>query len=84
METPVAQPCAWCKEEFIPGDRGVFYATGEPMHIECFMRQTTGSVTHVLHQCSCYIDGNPETDPPELTVRQAAKLAVELWNERNP
>jgi hypothetical protein len=32
----------------------------------------------ILCQCACYIPGANETDPPELTKRQAANLAVEL------
>jgi len=38
---------------------------------------------HQLKWCSCYIPGASETDPPELTKRQAARLAVELWEEEH-
>lgn len=51
-------------------------------HRECHLRSVIGSVAHVQKRCSCYVLGADETDPPELTKRQAARLAVELWEER--
>jgi hypothetical protein len=80
--TPVDWPCCHCDEPIIEGDQGVIYANGPVAHLNCFLRQTTGSVAHVLKTCSCYVPGASETDPPELTKRQAADLAVELYEEK--
>jgi hypothetical protein len=33
---------------------------------------------HQLRRCSCF-GGSDEEDPPEMTWRQAAKVAVTLW-----
>jgi hypothetical protein len=49
-------------------------------HRECHLRQVTGSVGHQLRQCSCY--GGDREDPPELSVRDAARAAVALWEGR--
>lgn len=53
------------------------------MHRECFLRTVTGSIGHQLHKCSCHSGtAKPIDDPPELTVREAAKLAVEYFKYR--
>jgi hypothetical protein len=87
METPVGALCQWCKEPIAEGDSGVAWGRqlADPSpeqpavfeHLECFQRSILGSVAHVQRRCSCYVPGATESDPPELTLRQAAKLAVE-------
>lgn len=81
IETPVGIPCINCDEPIEDGDQGIVYSNGPVAHRNCFLRATIGSVAHQLKTCSCYIPGAPETDPPELTRREAANLAVELWEK---
>lgn len=70
--------CDWCKEpiEGEPSDQRLLCAT---MHPECLIRAVIGSLEHQRGVCSCY--GGTERDPPELTVRQAAKLAADNFHE---
>lgn len=77
---PENPTCAHCGEDIKPGERGP--ATGEPVHRECLIRLIVGSISHQLGKCRCY--GGDWEDPPELSVREAARLAVEYWNEQNP
>jgi hypothetical protein len=74
--------CAHCREKIVDGDSIVVIYNGEfLMHRNCAIRGVIGSVAHILKTCSCYVPGSTESDPPELTVREAADLAVELWNQ---
>jgi len=70
-------PEALCIEPVAIGGDGSYVVE----HRECHLRQIIGSVAHVQKRCSCFVNGAEETDPPELTRRQAARLAVELWEE---
>jgi hypothetical protein len=47
-------------------------------HRECMVRQVVGSVGHLQRRCPCY--GGTETDPPEMTRREAARAACELYH----
>lgn len=79
----MAVACGWCKEPIMPGDRGTVQPflhrgtdpTAYYQHLECMLRQTFGSVGHQRRQCHCY--GGELEDPPELSVRQAARAACE-------
>jgi hypothetical protein len=72
--------CAHCDERFVPGEDVVVMNNGEIiMHRNCAIRGVTGSAAHILRICSCYVPFSDEGDPPELTTREAANLAVELW-----
>jgi len=42
------------------------------------MRSVAGSAAHQLHECRCY--GGEREDPPGMTKRQAAALALETFN----
>jgi hypothetical protein len=66
--------CGWCDEE-IETDEDFAVA----MHKECALRSVLGSVAHIERRCSCYVDGATETDPPEMTRREAAKAALAAW-----
>jgi hypothetical protein len=93
--TPVGWPCSWCAEPIQLEDNGFLVRSmGAPdalkldgdgeyvvQHRECHLRSVIGSVAHVQKRCSCYNPGAKETDPPELTKREAARLAVELWEK---
>jgi len=82
----IGTECVYCKEPLEAGDlvlpvNMVIDGVAEQRleHRNCGLRRMIGSVAHVQKRCSCYIEGATETDPPELTKRQAADLAVELW-----
>lgn len=91
-ETPVGRPCLYCQELIAEGDVGVLthflrswdppLSTEEPVHLECHMRQTLGSVAHQEERCHCFVPGSKEDDPAGLTKREAAKLAVEVFRRR--
>jgi hypothetical protein len=78
--TPVGTPCIHCTEAIVEGDQGIIDTTGYAYHYPCFMRSIIGSAAHQLQKCSCY--GGAWEDPPELTKRQAAQLALDLWEEQ--
>jgi hypothetical protein len=87
---PLGVPCEWCEEVFIEEDNGFAIPHIEEhivrlgfYHRECHIRQVIGSVAHQLKTCHCFIPGASELDPPELTIRQAARLALELFEKEN-
>jgi hypothetical protein len=80
IETPVGAKCVWCSERIVNGDTGftsVVYPTNQIIHYHenCYLRQILGSVAHIEGRCSCYGTGT-ESDPPDMTLRQAATAAV--------
>ena len=76
---PSKQPpaCEWCKEPVLPGERNPV-GPGD-WHAECIFRAVCGSLAHVEHRCGCYVPGSKDTDPPGLTIRQAARAAFCAW-----
>jgi len=78
---PIGAACVHCDEAVGPDDDGVVYANGPIAHFECFMRRIVGSVNHQLRRCSCYGGDGPD-EPPELTRRESARLALALWERR--
>lgn len=65
--------CQYCEEEIEAGE-----ASPMPgMHRECAIRSVVGSAAHQLKECSCY--GGTREDPPNLSIREAAKLAAETF-----
>lgn len=86
--TPVGEPCLYCEEPIAEGDKGVVMpftdesGTREvPEHRECFMRSIFGSLGHLTGTCSCY--GGKNEDPPDMTVRQAAKAAADFIDNKH-
>lgn len=77
---PTDATCLWCEEKIELPDSGIIYSNGPAAHLECFLRQTYGSVGHQLGICAC--DNGPDwmNDPPGLSRRDAAKAAV-TWFE---
>jgi len=49
------------------------------MHQECLFRSIAGPVAHIEHRCGCFIPGSSEGDPPGMTVREAARAALEAF-----
>jgi hypothetical protein len=77
QETPTGEPCLHCSEPIEWWASGVVMAVGErrrPLHLECFLRSTVGSLGHLRGRCSCY--GGDEEDPPGVSVRDAARAAA--------
>jgi len=79
--TPVGELCLRCEEPIESWASGVTMvcidaagATRRPQHLECFIRSSVGSMGHLLGRCSCH--GGHEEDPPDLSVRDAARAAV--------
>jgi hypothetical protein len=90
VPVPIGKSCDFCKETLVEGDSGIsipaFADVGSSesfYHIDCFLRTIFGSVGHQRKTCSCF--GGNEEDPSGISLRHAARLAVEEWknNERN-
>jgi hypothetical protein len=85
IDAPNCAPCGHCKEPILRSDAGFAVpCLGEPLliayHRACFLRGIFGSVAHQKKQCSCY--GGSGEDDPNLTRREAAEAAVNLFEGR--
>lgn len=85
VPTPVGETCLWCDEPIDEGHRGFtqrYYdgktATVVPMHLECSLRQIMGGALCADGTCENCGDGQGGaiSDPPGLTMREAAIAAV--------
>ena len=79
-------PCHLCDEPMLPGESTVPLtrmhknkAWQEEVHRVCMLRTVVGSVAHQLRICSCYVEGSTKGDPQDMTLKQGAEAAVELW-----
>lgn len=73
--------CLWCEEMVAQGDLRHSLVPGT--HYACAVRAVAGSVGHQQGKCGCYVkDGTAEDDPPQLSKRQAARLAADLFNNQ--
>jgi len=68
--------CAYCGEPMTALDR---LGSTKTEHHECLMRMVVGSISHQLKKCTCY--GGEWEDPPELSKREAARLALDFGFE---
>lgn len=80
IATPAGAPCTWCSEPIKQGDDGIVDAGGHPYHANCWIRQVSGGVNHLQGTCTCR-GGKDPADPPDMTLRQAADKAVELFEQ---
>jgi hypothetical protein len=62
--------CGYCEE---PLEMGRDFNP----HTECMLRMVAGSAAHQLGECTCF--GGTREDPPEMSTREAAKLALETY-----
>lgn len=79
MTTPLH--CTFCGEPFDdPRDFRVIMAGGtQAAHQACCLRSIIGGVNHLRGTCTC-CGGDDPPDPPGITMRQAARLALdEYW-----
>jgi hypothetical protein len=58
VNTPVGRQCLYCAEPVEQDDRGLlrYYSLGTPpapVHMECDLRMSLGSVAHLEGRCSC-------------------------------
>jgi hypothetical protein len=81
IETPIGV-CLHCGEIFMQGDRGVTDMQGQAMHLECQIRGIVGGVNHIRGTCLC-CGGTDDPDPPNVSKREAARLAVLEWGKKN-
>ncbi len=79
LTEPPRNICRWCSEP-VDLDNEQHHAYHEAMHYECGMRMMVGSLAHLEGRCSCHVPGATETDPPGMTLREAAVVAFERFN----
>lgn len=84
MNPPLAyytfmEPCVFCDELITYADAREDFADGRRAHRNCALRQVIGSVAHLEKRCSCYVKGSEAGDPPEMSRREAADAAAQLW-----
>jgi hypothetical protein len=82
IDAPKGETCFQCDEPILPNEPGVQFDDGDYAHRNCFLRGVIGSVAHVERRCGCYVPGSEESDPLNLTRREAANRAVEAWERQ--
>jgi hypothetical protein len=73
-----AKRCLHCDEPVLAGEE----CQQPDMHQECAVRAILGSVAHIEKRCGCYVPGSIEGDPPQMTMREAARAAWTAWRLR--
>ena len=84
--TPVGRACGRCNETIVEGDDGLIVPllggdaahADVPYHYECHLRGIVGGLNHQLGRCTC-CGGTEPPDPPNMSRREAARLAVKNW-----
>jgi hypothetical protein len=79
LPTTTKRECAWCEELILAGEQHSQFQV--PMHQECAVRATQGSVAHLRRECSCFQQGSTKGDPEGLSKRDAALAAYDAWIE---
>jgi hypothetical protein len=83
--TPIGEACAWCGEKIVADDTGILMpmlglgvTSMRPYHYACHVRGIIGGLNHLRGRCTCC--GGPDPpDPPGMSRRESARLAVEHW-----
>lgn len=75
--------CPHCEEPVLPGEAHPALVNMQNFHRECAIRMICGSLAHIEKRCHCFFSDSTETDPPGMTVREAAK-AAQLALARTP
>lgn len=78
VEVPFGAQCLHCLELIDEDDSGFVYVNGPVAHRNCGIRMVVGGVNHVEGRCTC-CGGTDPPDPPGITPREAARLAVEAF-----
>ena len=71
--------CLHCREPIKPYERRSPML--QPFHLACGLRMIIGGYNHICGRCSC-CGGTEDPDPPGLSKREAARLAVDEWRRR--
>jgi len=71
--------CIYCEELIRPDDVLFTDAGGSPFHHDCFLRLAIGSIGHQQRKCPCF--GGSVVDPPQLSRREAARLAADYFRK---
>lgn len=72
--------CLYCSEP-ITSDEPVQDIRNGSLHKECYIRMVLGSAAHQLRECACY--GGEREDPPNVSPRDAARLAYDTFKTLN-
>jgi hypothetical protein len=72
--------CCHCDELVTPDDDAKMSESTSfgHYHRACVIRLVIGGANHLQGRCTC-CGGTEPPDPPHLTKRQAARLALDLW-----
>jgi hypothetical protein len=75
--------CLFCDEPIAMGDELHRFPIGTEdgariAHHECAFRAVSGGVNHLRGLCTC-CGGTLDPDPPNVTKREAARLALAEW-----
>jgi len=77
--------CAHCSEPILPDENWLEIPTVTQdrayiavLHSECFQRRIIGGLNHLQGHCTC-CGGIEPPDPPGVSKRTAARLAVNYW-----
>jgi hypothetical protein len=71
-------------EEPIERKTDCIYPHAPQLHHECLFRLVVGSVAHIEGRCSCVDPNATETDPPNVSKREAARMALAAWQRLHP
>lgn len=78
IPVPVGYRCLYCEEVITTDESGVTMpsieaagTTRRPIHIECFLRSTLGSVAHQEQRCTCF--GGTAEDSDDRSYREQAR-----------
>lgn len=73
--------CVYCDEPLLASEHPDLGTDGiervEATHPECAFRMVAGSAAHQLGECTCF--GGTREDPPGMSKREAARLALETY-----
>jgi hypothetical protein len=80
--------CLFCDEPIAWGDSLARHPINTEdglriAHEECALRAVIGGINHLRGLCTC-CGGTLEPDPPNVTKREAARLALAEWKRRHP
>jgi len=82
VAVPVGELCEWCEEPIRETESGIMLDSlgvdgirRAAYHVECQTRSVVGGYNHLKGRCMC-CGGTEPPDPPELSKRDAAKLAA--------
>jgi hypothetical protein len=82
--TPTGARCAWCEEKIEAQDDGLLVPlygpepVELPFHYACHFRRIVGGLNHLMGRCFC-CGGDQPADPPNMGLREAARLATKHW-----